>query len=92
MKLYKAEEWQGADDKWHVGDCSDLGHNSNCWYYPARILGISPAELILLLVNEYGAECKWLETTLIYKWGDLNKARKWKNFINARARAIKFYI
>ena len=92
MTLYKAEEWQGADGKWHIGCISDLGKNSNCWYYPARILDISPCDFITLLIEEYDAECHWLGNILIYKWESQTKARKWKNFINKRAREVKFYI
>ena len=51
MHLMKYTEWESPSG-WHSGDVSDLAHMSNAWWYPARLLGLSPADYILFL-NEY---------------------------------------
>ena len=52
--LYKASEWEVAG-KWYIADTSDLGNDSAAWWIPARIIGISLTDYILLLQNEYHA-------------------------------------
>ena len=46
--LLKYKEWQ-TPYGWEAGDTSDLAHDSNTWWYPARMLGIPPADYVLLL-------------------------------------------
>ena len=50
--LLKYKEWE-APYGWHAGDTSDLAHGSNTWWYPARMLDISPADYVVLLIKEF---------------------------------------
>ena len=52
--IMKYTEWESVSG-WHTGDVSDLAHNSNSWWYPARLLGISPMDFVLLLKEKYHA-------------------------------------
>ena len=51
--LYKVSEWQGASGKWYCNDVADLAGPSAKWYTPARMLGISLCDYVLLLKNEF---------------------------------------
>lgn len=93
--IYKTAEWAGATGKWYVNDTSDLAGIAGKWWIPARILGLSLTDYILLLKDEYGciikkynAETDYLE----HYWLDKTLAHKWVLFINKRARAINFIV
>lgn len=94
--VWKATEWQLASDgSWTCGCVDDLANNSNVWYHPARILGISPAQFLVLLFTKYKPDnftyipekclCFW-------SWKDQNKERMYKNWINAEARKKNYQI
>jgi len=94
-KVWKAEEWQDAAGFWHCNDVSNIGGGSAEWYIPARILGISPAEFIKLLVNTYHPEKISYDKDkcfIFYAWKNQNNMRIFKNFINAQARKVNFQI
>lgn len=95
-KLYVASEFQSVGGSYHI-QCDDLVGTGRNWIEPARILGIAPTEFITLLRNEYNAEIepyrkdgklKWIG----YSWEHLADARKFKNFLNAKARTKKYMI
>ena len=93
--VWKAEEWQGGSGIWYCNCISDLANGSGTWYIPARILGISPAQFISLLFNEYKPDyfhynkeksfCMW-------GWTNQSKERLYKNWINKKAREVNFQI
>ena len=94
-KLYKAVEWKDSCNKWHVADTSDVGNDSAVWWIPARILGLSLTDFILLLVNEYKANINgWYpdsnngKSLLLFSWSNENYsyAHKYLLYINKVAR------
>lgn len=55
MGIYKATEWECARG-WTCGDVSDLANNSNAWEHGARILGLTPADFLRLLIEKYDVD------------------------------------
>ena len=93
--LYKLTEWQDVCGKWHCGCVDDLANGSNMWYLPARILNISPAQYISWVIDNYAPDDIYAskEKCLVFiSWTDQNKMRKFKNYINKKAREINFQI
>ena len=68
--VFKASEWKDYNDNWHVADVSDLAHDSAAWWIPARILGLSLEDFVMLLINEYHANIKYLRKSgiVLYTW------------------------
>ena len=95
MSLFKMTEWQSASGKWYCGCIDNLAGDSGAWYLPARILNISPAEFIELLIKKYEPDDIYYnkETGFFsYSWTDQSKMRVFKNWINTKARTAKFQI
>lgn len=92
MAVYKAQEWQSPTGYWYCNDTSNLAAGSGEWWIPARILGMSPADFIEFLVREFKPDHLKFNDILIYSWKDLNACRKYKNFINRKAREVNFQI
>lgn len=98
--LLRYEEWQGACGNWYCNDTKELGGKNSVaslWYTPARMLGISPAAYIQLLIEKfevdniyYGGFEYWDAGVLIFSWKSQNKMRKFKNWLNAEARKRNF--
>ena len=90
--IYKMEEWESCG-KWRCGDVSALSAGSNKWWIPANILGLSPSEYVLELKNKYNATGFRYSTksdVLIFHFTSLADCRKFKNYVNRRAREQKF--
>ena len=90
--VYKATEWE-CYDSWTCGDVSALAANSNLWWYPCNILGISPVEYVKLLINEFHAinlHYTVAGDVLSFYFSSLADCRKYKNFINKVAREKNF--
>lgn len=95
-KLYVAGEFTDVNGQVRIM-CDDLVGTSRNWLEPARILGLQPADFILLLRTEYNANItpyrKNGKLSFIgYSWSTLAEARKFKNFLNAKARAKRHMI
>jgi len=92
--LYKLTEWE-SESGWHAGCLDDLGHDSNVWYLPARILGLSPAQFIEWLIKNYKPDhthfCKD-KCLFFFSWSSQSMMRQYKNLINAEARKKNFQI
>ena len=93
--LYKSEEWQSATGYWHCNCTSNLANNSGAWYLPARILGITPADFITLLLTKYKPDKFYFDKDTCFcnwSWKSQSDMRKYKNMINAEARKKNFQI
>ena len=93
--LWQCSEWQGASGVWYCNCLQSLTTNASCWYAPARILGISPAEFIKLIIGKYGADhVKYFPDSCFFSfgWTDQLKMRIFKNEINRVARTKNFQI
>ena len=92
--LYKCEEWESISG-WHCGCLLDLGHDSNLWYLPARILDLTPAQFITFMIENYKPDHIYLNAEkclFFYSWDKQEDMRKYKNMINAAARKKNFQI
>lgn len=93
--LYKLDEWQGASGIWYCNCIAALTTDAVKWYAPARVLGISPAEFIKLLIGKYKAdEVKYFPESGFFSfgWKDQVNMRKFKNDVNAIARQKNFQV
>lgn len=93
--IMKFSEWQDANGKWHTGDCTDLGHNSNVWYNVPRMLGMDLCDFILLLKNEYKAsDFSFYEKSgfLTWRWNNYNDCHRYTLFVNREAKKRNFYV
>lgn len=94
--LFKMSEWEsGAGGIWYCGDVEDLGHNSGAWWIPARMLGMDLVDYVEMLITAFEVDkISYNKETnvLVYSWYSQTKMRKFKNWINAKARQANFYI
>lgn len=94
MHLLFYKEWQG-ESLWYCGDTAELTSNAGKWWAPARMLNISPAEFVKLLIDKFHPD-KILyneeRDVLIYGWRKQADMRVFKNWLNAQARKYQFYI
>lgn len=93
--IWQCAEWQGASGYWYCNCIDSLTTNASCWYAPARILGVSPADFIKLLIKEFEPDLIHFNPDscfFSYGWSDRTKMRKFKNWINKTAREKKFEI
>ena len=88
----KYSSWQSPTGYWYCNDTSNLAAGSGEWWIPARILGISPADFIELLVKDFKPDHISFNKILIFSWKDQSKMRAYKNWINAQARKVNFQI
>ena len=94
-RLLRYEPWDDGNGNFHVNDCTDLKSIRGLWWVPARMLGISPAEYVELLIVRFKVDkIKYFQEAdvLIYSWNSLQKAREFKNWLNAEARKRNFMI
>lgn len=94
-RLLRYEPWDDGNGNFHVNDCTDLKSIRGLWWVPARMLGISPAEYVELLITRFKVDkIKYLQEAdvLIYSWNTLQGARTFKNWLNAEARKRNFMI
>jgi hypothetical protein len=91
--LYKAEEWESCG-RWYVNDTNFTDSQAPFWWIPARILNITLPDYILLLKNIFRAtDIQFIENKiLVFSFDTIEDARKYKNYINKRARETNFII
>ena len=92
--LWKAEEWQSSSGRWHCGCLDDLAHDSNAWYLPARILNMTPAQYVKFMIDNYNPNIyvSAEKCLVFFSWDKQADMRKFKNFINKKARECNFQI
>lgn len=89
--IYKMEEWQSPSGMWHCGDTSALEKNSNLWWYVPNILNITPVEYVSLLKDKFNAKrIKYKNDVLMFSFETLSDCRKFKNYVNKKAREKVF--
>ena len=95
MKLYQMSEWEGATGIFYCNCIDNLGSPDLFWYTPARMLGISPADYIKMIIEKYQADITFFDKEkcfFSFGWTNQTKMRKFKNFINSEARKKNFLI
>ena len=94
MHLLKYDEWKGVNS-WYCNDTSDLQSIGALWWAPARMLNISPADFVKLLIDQFHPDYilySQEKDVLVYSWRKQEDMRKFKNWLNAQARKYKFYV
>jgi hypothetical protein len=89
--LYRAEEFE-LNGRYFVNDTNIIDSSAPYWWVPCRILGISPADYVLLLKDKFHATKISYTTILHFSFDTLEDARTYKNFINRKAREKNFII
>jgi hypothetical protein len=95
VKLLRYSEWGDNETGWLCNDVSDLCSVRAKWWVPARMLNISPAEYVQLLIERFHPDrIKYFEDTdvLVYSWKRIDDMRKFKNWLNAEARKRNFIL
>ena len=95
MHLLKYEEWQGAGGYWYCNDTKELAGPAGLWWVPARMLNISPAEYVELLITQFKPDrikYDFDHNVLIYSWKSQTMMRKFKNWLNAESRKRNFVV
>ena len=93
--LWKATEWQSETGYWHCNCVDNLAGGSSNWYLPARILGISPADFLKMLINDFKPDDIFVDKEkclVFFSWKSQTQMRKYKNWINKKARDVNFQI
>lgn len=93
MGLYRMEEWEDRG-KWHCNYTKE-GRKGGLWFHPARILGIPADKYIELVIKEYNAEVYYHneDCSLVFiQWNNQKDMRRFKNFINKKARERNYII
>lgn len=91
--LYKTTEWQSGSGVWYVADVQELGTSSSYWWIPLKILEISAVDFVKMLKNNfnvYNVRYNKEANVLIFNFKSQEAARKYKNFINKKAREKNF--
>ena len=94
-QLLKYTEWNDGFGNWHCNDTSDLCSVRALWWTPARMLNISPAEYVKLLVEKFHPDkITYIEEAdvLIYSWRKQADMRAFKNWLNAQARKYNYVV
>ena len=91
--VWQAEEWESVSG-WHCGCVKDLAHDSNAWYLPARILNLAPADYIKYMIDNFNpiVHTNKDKCLIFFSWEKQADMRKFKNFINKKARECNFQI
>ena len=94
MHLLRYNEWEQSG-YWYCNDTKELAGSAGLWWIPARLLGITPAEYVELLIKRFKPDkIKYYQEqdVLIYAWKSQTAMRKFKNWLNAEARKKNFVI
>ena len=89
-KIYKAEEWQTASGQWHCTDPDLIGRGDQ-WLIPAKILNMSIVDYLVMMKDNFNAIVNIREDGgfAYCCWESQSDMRKYKNWINAKARTSK---
>ena len=93
--LYRLEEWQGASGVWYCEHTSSFPANVEKWVIPARVLNMSVDDFLRMLIKDFKPDVITVKKDGSFvSWGWLKQSemRKFKNWMNAKSRAINFQI
>ena len=94
--LLKFVEWQSSgSEEWHCNDTSDLASIRGLWWVPARLLGMTPANYVKWLIENYKPDhISFNNDVLLFSWDKSNYAimHKFVLYINKVSRDKKFLI
>ena len=91
--LLRMTEWQGGSGVWYCNDVEDLAGISSRWWTPARMLNMPLDEYVIMLVKEFKVDRISYNpeaNVLHFSWKSREACRKYKNWINKKARECNF--
>lgn len=94
MAIFKMTEWEDTCGKWRCNDVSNLGKDSSHWTHPARILDMNLVSYIQWVYNNFNPEIDFSKEKCLvfFSWKNQKDMRKFKNYINAKAREKNYQI
>lgn len=92
--LYKVSEWcSSSSGVWYCNDIEDLAGISSRWWTPARMLNMPLDEYVTMLIKEFKVDNISYNpeaNVLVFSWKSREACRKYKNWINKKARECNF--
>lgn len=94
--ILRYEEWESTGN-WYCSAIADVGKIGNQWYTPARALGMELVDFVKLLAEKFKPDILTFAegpngSVLHYCWKSQAAMRKFKNWLNAELRKVKFYV
>ena len=86
-------EW--CDPNSNTYHCNDVNvKGGGVWWLVPRMLQMDPADYVKMVIEDYHAEVTYFadKSVLLMSWKSQTECRKFKNFINKRARETQFYV
>ena len=93
--LYRLEEWQGASGVWYCEHTSSFPANVEKWVIPARVLNMSVDDFLRMLIKDFKPDVITVKedgSFASWGWSKQSEMRKFKNWMNAKSRAVNFQI
>ena len=93
--LYKLQEWKDAVGYWRCEHTESYPKDVVKWVVPARLMGISPAEFLQWLIDNYKPDTihhNEDSSLVFWGWKSITQMRKYKNYINKLSREQNFQI
>lgn len=95
MHLYQVSSWNSPSGRWYCNDVKDLAGVAGKWWVPARLLGLSLTDYILLLKDEFKADIhSYYEPTdlLLFSWKNYGDCHRYVLYINGKARKANYIV
>ena len=94
--LFHLDEWQSTGTKiWYCEHTSSYPQGVQKWVVPARILGLSVDDFLRMLIKDFKPDVITVKkdgSFVSWGWSKQSEMRKFKNWMNAKSRAINFQI
>lgn len=96
MHRLEYSEWQSGDGRrWYCNDVKELATVASKWWVPARMLGMSLTDYVLLLKDTFHANIEqYYEPTevLIYSFNNKIDVHKFVLWINNQAKKVNYIV
>lgn len=94
--LYKEKEYiPKSSEHYYTSFCTDnIGKKYSQWIVPVRVLGVSPAEYVRTLVQDFNAIVLYNKDNVFvsHYWKNQVDETKWRNYINKISKEKNFQI
>ena len=94
--LFHLDEWQSTGTKiWYCEHTSSYPQGVQKWVVPARVLNMSVDDFLRMLIKDFKPDVITVKkdgSFVSWGWSKQSEMRKFKNWMNAKSRAINFQI
>lgn len=94
--LYRLDEWQSTGTKiWYCEHTGSYPQGVQKWVIPARVLNMSVDDFLRMLIKDFKPDVITVKedgSFVSWGWSKQSEMRKFKNWMNAKSRAINFQI